>query len=91
MIEIIIQFVAHTVFIGFRTANMRHIVNDKKLMALLSNKGIQVAHLSSMSLAILNFGEILDGDVSNWQNWGVIAAYILGGDLGTYLGMRLKK
>ena len=76
-----IIFVLQAVFIYFRTLNVYQIINKNRWGAVLSNTIISTCFFLSLALGIKS---MFQGDILP------VIAYIIGGCLGTYLGM-LKK
>jgi len=81
MMEVLIVFVSQLAMIFFRMINVRTVASHKVAKSVLLTGAIQIAWLISSALGIKGF---LDG------NYPVIAAYIAGGMIGTYLSFSIK-
>lgn len=90
MIEILIQLIVQTLFIGLRTVQVLHIVNKDKKKTIFTGLFIQLVHLFSVGFAVFHFHKILDGETNVILHWLVLSAYFIGGALGNYLGLIIK-
>lgn len=80
--QAILAFFVQIAFLYFRTLNIKFTSRGYIFPAVLSGMGVQTCWLVAMFLGVKNMME---------GNWIVPIAYLLGGAIGTYLGMRLKK
>lgn len=74
-----IVFITQLIFIWLRTANLKHVTQGKMFLAMLSNNGIAVAWMISVTIGV---SSLLNGEVIP------ILAHLVGGSIGVYLGMR---
>lgn len=77
----IIVFITQIIFLYLRTINVIYTSQGKIMPAILTGNGVSISWLISMSIG-------LNSMVSG--NWPPIAAFLVGGTIGTYWGM-IKK
>lgn len=78
----IVVFITQIAFLYFRTLNLYYTVERNLWGAIWTNNMLSINWLLSISIGINSF---IDGE------WLPITAFLLGGTIGTYWGMKNKK
>lgn len=78
----IIIFISQLAFIYFRTLNVIYTSERRMIPAILTGNGIGVAWLISTAVGL---NSLTTGD------WQPILAFLIGGTLGTYWGIKQEK
>ena len=75
----LVVLIAQVIFIYLKTINVIYISDRRLLPAILSGNGIGLSWLISMSVGV---NSILNGELLP------ILAFLIGGSIGTYLGIK---
>ena len=76
-----IVFVAQILFLFFRTLNLKYIADSNVLMSIVTGNGIGVSWLISTTMGVNSI---------SMMSWPPIAAFLIGGSIGTYVGIISK-
>lgn len=77
----ILAFVTQIAFLYFRTLNVFYTIQRNMFGAIWTNNMLSISWLLSMSIGI---NSMIIGD------WQPITAFLLGGSIGTYWGLKKK-
>lgn len=75
----VLVFIVQLIFIYLRTLNLKHVAQGRIFAAIMSSNGIAIAWMVSVTIGV---SSLLSGEILP------ILAHLLGGTLGTYLGMK---
>ena len=75
-------FITQIAFLYFRTLNLRYVAEGNTIMAILSGNGVGIAWLISTTMGV---------SAISMLDWQPIAAFLIGGSIGTYYGLKKKK
>lgn len=84
----VLMFATQLVFIGCRTWNVKAIAQGNMVKTLLSGAVINISWLVSMGLGGVSMFHIIND--FHWQYVPIVAACVLGGTAGAYIGMKEK-
>lgn len=84
-----IMFSTQLIFIGCRTWNVKAIAKNNMIQTMLSGTIVNISWLVSMGLGGVSMANLINH--FQWQYVPIVAACVLGGAAGTYIGMKDKR
>ena len=81
-------FLVQLIFIGCRTWNVRAVANNDLKVVLISGAFIHLSWLASIAIGAVSMNEVISN--FNWKYLPVILCSLVGGLIGSYIGLKGK-